>query len=159
MIYFIKCRGRVKVGFSEDPWRRMYKVSADAPFPCELIGVMDGDRAEEARIHAKWDHLHCHREWFKASAEFLGWIASAAVVKREVEGRKPHGEMCGLTVKRGSKIQIARECGITPGAVSQWQKVPAEFCSTVSRITGIEPAVLRPDLFEGYRTTALDEVA
>lgn len=44
--------------------------------------------------------------------------------------------------------RLARELGITRGAVAQWDKVPAERIGDVSRITGIPMPTLRPDLFE-----------
>lgn len=43
--------------------------------------------------------------------------------------------------------RLAREIGITRGAVAQWEKVPAERIGDVSRVTGIPLDVLRPDLF------------
>lgn len=36
---------------------------------------------------------------------------------------------------------------ITPQAVSQWKRVPAERVRDVSRITGVPPHELRPDIF------------
>jgi hypothetical protein len=50
---------------------------------------------------------------------------------------------------RGRLTGLAAECGITHSAVYQWKKIPAEHVRKVSSYTGIEPAVLRPDLFEG----------
>lgn len=44
--------------------------------------------------------------------------------------------------------RLAREIGITRGAVAQWEKVPAERMGDVSRVTGIPMDVLRPDLFQ-----------
>lgn len=44
--------------------------------------------------------------------------------------------------------RLARELGITRGAVAQWEKVPAERLGAVARVTGIQPNILRPDLFE-----------
>lgn len=43
--------------------------------------------------------------------------------------------------------RLAREIGITRGAVAQWDKVPAERIGDVSRVTGIPLNILRPDLF------------
>ncbi|MBX5238666.1 CI repressor [Rhizobium sp. NLR22b] len=43
--------------------------------------------------------------------------------------------------------RLAREIGITRGAVAQWDKVPAERIGDVSRVTGIAFEILRPDLF------------
>lgn len=44
--------------------------------------------------------------------------------------------------------RLAREIGITRGAVAQWDKVPAERIGDVSRVTGIPLERLRPDLFK-----------
>lgn len=44
--------------------------------------------------------------------------------------------------------RLAREIGITRGAVAQWEKVPAERIGDVCRVTGIPFEVLRPDLYE-----------
>lgn len=48
---------------------------------------------------------------------------------------------------RGIRSRIARECKITPGAVTQWQKVPAKHVLVVEDLTGVSRHVLRPDVF------------
>lgn len=50
--------------------------------------------------------------------------------------------------------RLAREIGITRGAVAQWDRVPAERLREVSDVTGIPMEALRPDLFEGRETAA-----
>lgn len=42
---------------------------------------------------------------------------------------------------------LARHLNVTRGAVSQWDRVPAEKIKDVSEATGLSYAVLRPDLF------------
>ena len=49
--------------------------------------------------------------------------------------------------KRGSSALIARELGISRGAVAMWEQIPAERVVEVERITGIPRAQLRPDLY------------
>jgi DNA-binding transcriptional regulator YdaS (Cro superfamily) len=51
--------------------------------------------------------------------------------------------------KRGTISAIARECSVTPGAVSQWlqSRIPAERVLHVERATGISRCFLRPDLY------------
>jgi DNA-binding transcriptional regulator YdaS (Cro superfamily) len=48
---------------------------------------------------------------------------------------------------RGTISRIAAAAGVTPSAVSQWQKVPAERVLSVAEITGLAPHELRPDVF------------
>ena len=42
---------------------------------------------------------------------------------------------------------LARHLNVTRGAVSQWDRVPAEKIKEVSEATGLAYKVLRPDLF------------
>ena len=44
--------------------------------------------------------------------------------------------------------ELARRIGISQPSVSNWSRVPAERVLAVEAATGIERAVLRPDLFE-----------
>lgn len=46
-----------------------------------------------------------------------------------------------------SASALARFLNITPSAVLQWDKIPAERLGEVSRVTGISPQELRPDIF------------
>lgn len=52
-----------------------------------------------------------------------------------------------LDAKHGRRIQLARALGVTPGAVSQWNQVPADRAIDVERLTGISRHQLRPDVF------------
>jgi len=45
------------------------------------------------------------------------------------------------------KSRLARDLGITHGAISQWGNVPAERVLEVERLTGISRHTLRPDIF------------
>jgi len=50
--------------------------------------------------------------------------------------------------------RLAREIGITRGAVAQWDRVPAERLGDVARVTGIPMEALRPDLFAASESAA-----
>lgn len=51
--------------------------------------------------------------------------------------------------RRGLITAIALEAGVTHGAVSQWlrTRIPAERVLVVERVTGIDRADIRPDLY------------
>lgn len=58
--------------------------------------------------------------------------------------------MTGMTLirsRRGTSAKIAAKLGLTRGAVSQWDKVPAELVVKIEEITAIPRALLRPDLY------------
>lgn len=51
----------------------------------------------------------------------------------------------------GTKSELARTLGVTPGAVNNWfarQVVPASRVRDIERATGVSAATLRPDLFD-----------
>lgn len=54
--------------------------------------------------------------------------------------------------ERGRQISLARALEITPGAVSQWDRVPAERVLDIERLTGISRHDLRPDLYGPHPT-------
>jgi DNA-binding transcriptional regulator YdaS (Cro superfamily) len=55
-----------------------------------------------------------------------------------------------LFSQRGMAAKLARALGVTPGALSQWERVPAERIAAVSAATGIPAAELRPDLAAAF---------
>ena len=55
-----------------------------------------------------------------------------------------------FNAEHGRRIKLALELGITPGAISQWKKVPRERVEEISDFTGIPRHELCPDIFEGY---------
>lgn len=52
-----------------------------------------------------------------------------------------------FVLRNVDRSQLARDLGITTGAVWQWRRVPAERVIDVSRLTGIPREELRPDLY------------
>lgn len=55
-----------------------------------------------------------------------------------------------FNAEHGRRKQLALALGITPGAVSQWEKVPVERLDEIERLTGIPRHELCPEFFEGY---------
>ncbi len=47
----------------------------------------------------------------------------------------------------GSRTELARRLGITPGAISQWKRIPIERVPDVEAATGVRRSVLRPDFW------------
>ena len=54
----------------------------------------------------------------------------------------------------GSASRLAGELGVSPQAISQWVRVPAERVLDVERSTGISRHELRPDIFGPAPETA-----
>src|SRR6516164_8780681 len=56
----------------------------------------------------------------------------------------------------GGVSELARRIGIAQPSVSNWDRVPVERVAAVEAATGIERAVLRPDLFASNQATPID---
>jgi TorA maturation chaperone TorD len=60
----------------------------------------------------------------------------------------------------GGVAELARQIGISQPSVSNWTRVPAERVVSVEAVTGVDRAVLRPDLYGGRQVAGdVDEVA
>ena len=59
----------------------------------------------------------------------------------------------------GGVGELARQIGISQPSVSNWARVPAERVVSVEAVTGIDRAILRPDLYGGKKMTGdIDEM-
>src|SRR5262245_5513905 len=59
----------------------------------------------------------------------------------------------------GGVSELARQIGISQPSVSNWLRVPAERVISVEAATGVDRAVLRPDLYSGSKVAGdIDEV-
>ncbi|MBI3703962.1 MAG: molecular chaperone TorD family protein [Rhizobiales bacterium] len=59
----------------------------------------------------------------------------------------------------GGVGELARQIGISQPSVSNWTRVPAERVVSVEAVTGVDRAVLRPDLYSGIQMAGdIDEM-
>ena len=56
----------------------------------------------------------------------------------------------------GGVSELARKIGIAQPSVSNWTRIPAERVASIEEITGVERALLRPDLFGGASAMVSD---
>jgi len=58
----------------------------------------------------------------------------------------------------GGVSELARRVGISQPSVSNWDRIPAERVLSVESATGVNRAILRPDLFGAYASGDVDEI-
>lgn len=77
-IYFVAApeAGRIKVGFSATPERRINSLMTSSAYKLETLLVIEGSREQEQAIHQRFAHLRVHREWFADCAELRDYIAT-----------------------------------------------------------------------------------
>jgi hypothetical protein len=86
-IYFIQADGieptLIKIGWTagdpDERFRRLQATNAAALIP---LGLMEGGKAIERGLHARFDALHDHGEWFRSDPLLLDWIADKTLAWR-----------------------------------------------------------------------------
>ena len=77
-VYFIgnKEVGLVKIGYSNNPHKRLEQLKSGCPFPIKVLGMILCQDAEalERVYHRKYKHLRTHGEWFNINDELLSEI-------------------------------------------------------------------------------------
>lgn len=83
MIYFIEAEGfgRIKIGYSANPERRLLSLSEQAPTRLKLHLSIPGDKDVEWSLHRAFRHSRVIGEWFHISSD----LCSTIVVLRQAE--------------------------------------------------------------------------
>lgn len=130
-VYFIAPigGGRIKIGCSASPVKRLGELAAWSPTPLEILATAPGSLRDEAQIHNLVKESWSHKEWFNPSAEIwriisdikqLGHLPDYAIATgpvrnfrgpikkpsnvRTPEWRAAHGEM----IRRGWELRRKR---------------------------------------------------
>lgn len=77
-IYIIKAIGtnRIKIGFSDDPEKRIKQLATGSPYPLQLLKVFEGTQQQERRIHARFTEYRVTGEWFELDGDLAQWLFS-----------------------------------------------------------------------------------
>jgi hypothetical protein len=75
-IYFIQIGddGPIKVGFSQNPQRRLITLQSSHYERLHLIGLKEGSRFEEANVQARLERFALGHEWYAAVPEVFAEI-------------------------------------------------------------------------------------
>lgn len=116
MIYMIAGLGVVKIGYTNNPRRRLSMLQTGQAHKLTLLRVFEGGKPEEALLHARFAELRKSGEWFTFSAEMLADVGL-------VEVRPAPPPPAPIAVSRSEEMEMARE--ITEMALS-WKRAKAE---------------------------------
>lgn len=78
-VYFIAHAGtgRVKIGITGDPFRRLRQIQTHSPVALKIVGVLPNLEGLEREIHAHLSQTRLHGEWFDPSQELRDIIEAA----------------------------------------------------------------------------------
>lgn len=81
-VYFAKPVGQdgpIKIGCSNDVFRRIEQMSGWSPVPLELMATVPGCPADEHQLHREFAEYRLHGEWFSPGPRLLDHIRSLPV--------------------------------------------------------------------------------
>jgi hypothetical protein len=80
-VYFVQApaNGKIKIGTTQDPRRRLVDLMKGSPVPLEPLGVVRGGINVERQLHVRFGHCHSHGEWFEGSTDLLAYIEARAL--------------------------------------------------------------------------------
>lgn len=77
-VYFIRAGddGPIKIGYSKAPDQRLSSLQTGHPSRLRLLATEPGDAVKEAALHQRFAATRKEGEWFEATPELLGYIAT-----------------------------------------------------------------------------------
>ena len=85
MVYFVKANSKVKIGYAEDPSKRIPSIQTSSPYELEVLLIIDGSYERERELHAKFQNYRATGEWFDLSAEIIDFITENHIHDRKYE--------------------------------------------------------------------------
>lgn len=80
-VYFITARDvdLVKIGYADNPLRRLRELRTSSPIPLALEGAIPGGREKERELHELYAKLRMRGEWFAITSALEEEIAEASL--------------------------------------------------------------------------------
>jgi hypothetical protein len=76
-VYFIQAAdgtGPIKIGWANDPQKRLTTIQRMSPVSLAILGTVEGDRKKEKRIHLHFADLRLYGEWFRPDEELMEFV-------------------------------------------------------------------------------------
>lgn len=144
-VYFIKAGtdGPVKIGTAEDAKKRLGDLQVANHMPLHIIRETAGGVPEERWFHRHFSTIRVRGEWFLFSPHMLTVQPVSAELKGVCgRGLLPIVKLAADAV--GGLAKLAETIGVSPQALYQWDRVPADRALAIEKATG--ERVLREDM-------------
>lgn len=109
MIYFLcdPTNGRVKIGCSADPSRRMNDIRKHAKVFMVPLGIIDGNFAEEKKLHERFSRFAIGGEWFRFDSLALEEI-KAIIRDNPPEPKPPKTSNCMTGKEACERLKVSQ---------------------------------------------------
>lgn len=127
MIYFVEAAalGTIKIGFAEDPWKRLSKIQSDCPCDVVLLAVDEGGIEKESELHHRFNASRERGEWFRYTDDLRAHVAtlpSAIRPRREFKVTKLAAAV-GISKPHASRILSGATPVTIPLAISIYREL------------------------------------
>ncbi len=75
MVYFIKANDKLKIGYANDPTKRIINMQVTNPYKLEVLLIIDGAYDLEKDLHKRFRESRLIGEWFELTDEIKEYIA------------------------------------------------------------------------------------
>ncbi len=120
-VYFaLATNGLVKIGFSKNPLARIKSLRGTVGQPLKLVAVIDGDEADERRMHMRFGEFYSHGEWFFYRGRLKTFIETQPAPKQP--DYKPTGNEARMSKEyiRLMTLQICERYGCSEEKARQY---------------------------------------
>ena len=93
-IYLARNQGCYKIGYSNDPVKRLAELQVGNPSRIELVGTVSGTIVEEKKLHDLFKGKRVSGEWFALSDEDVESILSSSPKLAVFTARVRRGRRC-----------------------------------------------------------------
>jgi len=76
MIYFIKQAEFVKIGCTNNIFKRLSSLQVGSPLKLDILGLISGGKNEEKALHEKYREYNSNGEWFYLTEEIMNHVNS-----------------------------------------------------------------------------------
>lgn len=107
MIYFIEYGNLIKIGYAKNPAKRIKEIQSNYPLPLGIVGIIDGERSEEQKLHFKFKEYHVNKEWFEKSISILNFVKEKQIQYKVdiLNFRKSFDTLKGYRVRMGYALR------------------------------------------------------
>ena len=85
MIYFLKANDKIKIGYADDPSKRIPSIQTSSPFELEVLLIIDGNYDKERELYKKFQKHRTQGEWFDLEGPIQTFIKENLEFDRKYE--------------------------------------------------------------------------
>lgn len=86
-VYFIQCGNRIKIGKSNDPWKRLAALQTGNPDQLRLLAIAPGNEDFEQGVQEQFSEYRVNGEWYESNGRLMAFIDSILAAFPDLQQR------------------------------------------------------------------------